>query len=109
MGKEEKGLRAEKEGEEKLLSWALSPLGWGMVCTRVWGCPLPNEIKEVRGSDTTHSTSHSWLQWSQDRHSELPTLTQACTLPTATPELGLFADVADGQSRESSSKEVMGY
>lgn len=30
VGKE-KGFRAEKEGEEKLLSWALSPLGWGMV------------------------------------------------------------------------------
>lgn len=69
-------------------------MGYG--CTRVWGCPLPDEIEEVRGRDTTPSTSHSWLLWSQDRHSELPTLTQACTLPTATPELRLFADVADG-------------
>lgn len=55
MGKEEEGFRAENEGEKKLLSWTLSPLGWGTVCTPVRGCALPDEIKEVRGSELKFS------------------------------------------------------
>lgn len=78
-----------------------------MICTWVWGCLLPDVIK-VRVSDTTHPTSHSWLQWSQNRLSELPTPYPSMHPSHSYPlELGLFADVGGGWP--DSSKEVMGY